>query len=76
MTTEVNKIISELYGALVGFPSNEEERFQKIISNWKDIKIDDTLHDLHYLIPSLVKFEEYLKTEQEMRKGNATPPTE
>jgi hypothetical protein len=76
MTTEVNKVISELYGALVGFLSNEEERFQNIISNWKDIKIDDTLHDLHYLIPSLVKFEEYLKTEQEMRKGNATPPTE
>ena len=76
MTTEVNKVISELYGALVGFPSNEEERFQKIISNWKDIKIDDTLNDLHYLIPSLVKFEEYLKTEQEKRRGNVTPPTE
>ena len=76
MTTEVNKVISELYGALVGFPSNEEERFQKIISNWKDIKIDDTLHDLQYLIPSLVKFEEYLKSEQEIRKGNATQPTE
>lgn len=76
MTTEVNKVISELYGALVGFPSNEEERFQKIISNWKDIKIDDTLHDLHYLIPSLLKFEEYLKTEQDIRKGHATPPTE
>ena len=29
MTTEVNKVISELYGALVGFPSNEEKRFQK-----------------------------------------------
>ena len=76
MTTEVNKVISELYGALVGFPSNEEKRFQKNISNWKDIKIDDTLHDLHYLIPSLVKFEVYLKTEQKIRKGNATPPTE
>ena len=76
MTTEVNKVISELYGALVGFPSNEEERFQKIISNWKDIKIDDTLNDLHYLIPSLVKFEEYLKAEQEKRRGNVTPPTE
>ena len=56
MTTEVNKVISELYDALVGFPSNEEERFKKIISNWKDIKIDDTLHDLHYLISSLVRF--------------------
>ena len=49
---------------------------QKIISNWKDIKIDDILHDLHYLIPSLVKFDEYLKTEQKIRKGNATAPTE
>jgi hypothetical protein len=76
MNTDVNKVISELYGALIGFPSDEEERFQKIISNWKDIKIDNTLHDLHYLIPSLVKFEEYLKTEQGIRKGNATPPTE
>jgi hypothetical protein len=76
MTTDVNKVISELYGALIGFPSNEEERFQKIISNWKDIKIDDTLHDLHYLIPSLVKFDKYLKAELERRKGNAIPPTE
>lgn len=76
MTTDVNKVISELYGVLIGFPSNEEERFQKIISNWKDIKIDNTLHDLHYLIPSLVKFDEYLKEELERRKGNATLPTE
>ena len=76
MTTDVNTVISELYGALIGFPSDEVERFQKIISNWKDIKIDDALHDLHYLIPSLVKFEEHLKTEQKIRKGNATPPTE
>jgi hypothetical protein len=73
MTTDVNKFISELYGALVGFPSNEEDFFQKIISNWKDIRIDNTLYDLLYLIPSL---EEYLKKEQEIRKGNATPPTE
>ena len=76
MTTDINKVISELYGVLIGFPSNEEERFQKIISNWKDIKIDNTLHDLHYLIPSLVKFDEYLKEELERRKGNATLPTE
>ena len=76
MTTDVNKVISELYGVLIGFPSNEEERFLKIISNWKDIKIDNTLHDLHYLIPSLVKFDEYLKEELERRKGNATLPTE
>jgi hypothetical protein len=64
MTTDVNKVISELYGALVDFPSNEEDRFQKIISNWKDIRIDNTLHDLLYLIPSLVKFEEYLKNKR------------
>ena len=76
MTTDVNKVISELYGALIGFPNDEEERFQKIISNWKDIKIDNTLQDLHYLIPSLVKFDEYLKEELERRKGNATLPTE
>ena len=31
MATEVNKIISELYGALVGFPSNEEFRFRDYV---------------------------------------------